>query len=653
VGRRLDSAAINEVVLEVPWERHPLRPGPVGEYLEVMDLDPASGAWYAPVDLDHPHVLAEQGLTPSEGLPQFHQQMVYAVAMNTIRHFERALGRAALWSPRRIRDDSGRIVGEKPVPRLRVYPHALREANAYYSPEKKALLFGYFPAVGGARGEALPGGIVFTCLSHDVIAHETTHALVDGLHRRFVEASSPDVLAFHEAFADLVALFQHFSHPDVVVHQIQRTRGDLAGSESLLGQLAQEFGQATGGYGPLRDAIGGVGEDGVWRPATPDPTALARTWEPHARGSILVAAVFDAFLAIYRRRSADLLRIATGGSGALPQGTPSPDLAQRMAREASRSAEHVLQMCIRALDYCPPVDLTFGDYLRALVTADYDLVRDDDLRYRVAFIEAFRQWGIYPRDVRSLSEDSVRWEGPAGDLQERLDSLFADAGFLEEAGHAWDLGGDDRAGDDRGAGDSPGAGEAPAPAARRRDRMWQRSRMYAGLLHKYLAERLDARTMEDLGLQETGADGGERLPLEVHSVRPARRVGPDGQVLTELVIEITQRRRERDARDRPFWFRGGCTLLFDPATGRTRYIVFKRMASRSRLERERRFRSGDRTPSLRSTYFRDGHDAVREPFALLHRGAPGVGPAAAHRLGPGAPSASQGEGRETGAGGDR
>ena len=30
--------------------------------------------------------------------------------------------------------------------RLRIYPHALREANAYYSPEKKALLFGYFPA---------------------------------------------------------------------------------------------------------------------------------------------------------------------------------------------------------------------------------------------------------------------------------------------------------------------------------------------------------------------------------------------------------------------------------------------------------------------------------------------------------------------------
>ena len=72
-------------------------------------------------------------------------------------------------------------------------------------------------------------------------------ALLDGMHRRFIEATHPDTLAFHEAFADIVALFQHFTFPEVLRHQIAKTRGDLA-SQSLLGQLAQQFGKAIGHY---------------------------------------------------------------------------------------------------------------------------------------------------------------------------------------------------------------------------------------------------------------------------------------------------------------------------------------------------------------------------------------------------------------------
>ena len=79
------------------WERD-LKPGPLGEYLEVVDVDPASNACYAPVDLNDPKLLAESGLAPSESNPQFHQQMAYAVAMRTIERFERALGRKALWA---------------------------------------------------------------------------------------------------------------------------------------------------------------------------------------------------------------------------------------------------------------------------------------------------------------------------------------------------------------------------------------------------------------------------------------------------------------------------------------------------------------------------------------------------------------------------
>jgi hypothetical protein len=152
----LQTAPISTVIFKVPWE--PLHAGPVGEYLEVVDYDPASKCLYEPVDLEDLWLLVQNGYAPSEGVPQFHQQTVYAVASLTIRHFERALGRKALWRPRIVSDEHD---DSHYVPKLRIYPHALREANAYYSPQKIALLFGYYAASDDDPADHLPDGTVF------------------------------------------------------------------------------------------------------------------------------------------------------------------------------------------------------------------------------------------------------------------------------------------------------------------------------------------------------------------------------------------------------------------------------------------------------------------------------------------------------------
>jgi hypothetical protein len=590
----LEAAVINDATLKVQWEDD-LKPGPVGDYLEVVDYDPASSGFYRPVDLSKPYLIAQDGCAPSEGNPQFHQQMVYAVAMTTIRHFEQALGRPVLWSTRFVGNGDGEVTPQF-VRRLRCYPHALREANAYYSPKKKALLFGYFPASRTDPGRNLPGGIVFTCLSHDVIAHETTHAILDGLHRRYIEPSNPDALAFHEAFADIVALFQHFTLPEAVRNQIAKTRGDL-GQQNLLGELARQFGEAIGLRGALRSAIGET---------QPDPMLLDRTREPHARGAILVAAVFDAFLAIYKSRIADLLRLVTGSAAAFPESDLHPDLLNRLVGEANKSAMHVLRMCIRALDYCPPADINFGDYFRALVTADADLVPDDDLGYRIALIEAFRRRGIYPADCRSLAIDSLRWRSP------EIEVPTKDVRRLR-------------------------LGMPPD-----REEVWRRDRRNQYLVWQWLKKRCTGPSYEhELGLalgpdapssiERSATDG---LPkVEVHSVRPARRVGPDGQHFAELVVEITQSRngfpsadaqeaaeaRPADQQPTPsFKLRGGCTLLVDLATGRVRYAIRKDIRSEGRMQRQRDFLFGNTDTTLGATYF--GAFARRaEPFALLHR----------------------------------
>ncbi|MFA6122817.1 MAG: hypothetical protein WCS75_09010 [Sphingomonas sp.] len=392
----LGTARFAHATIALAWNdptEEGVSPGPVNEYLEVIDIDPCSHQFYAPVDLDAPAVLAQDGLPPSEGDPRFHQQMVFAVAMKTIKLFERALGRKVLWAP--SWDDERKTYVA--TPKLRVYPHALREANAYYSREKRALLFGYFPPTQRSAGASW----IFTALSHDIIAHETTHAILDGLHPRYTEATSPDSLAFHEAFADIAALFSHFQLYEAVYSYVERNAGRLD-QTGLLSGLAAQFAAGTTGRASLREYID----------TTPNADLFEGTMEPHDRGAILVAAVFDAFLTIYSARTADLLRMT--GADAKQSGSLHPDLVARLTREATKAADHVLRMCIRALDYLPPVDVRFGEFLRAIITADTDLVPDDRLNYRLAFVQAFRRRGIFPENCLSLSPDNLLWTPAPG-----------------------------------------------------------------------------------------------------------------------------------------------------------------------------------------------------------------------------------------------
>lgn len=597
---QLGTALIGEIVFKVPWE--PLAPGPIGEYLEVVDVDPASGCFYEPVQLDDPKLLAQNGLAPSEGTPQFHQQMVYAVASLTIHNFERALGRRSLWR-------HGPAPGTNPnddstfVQRLRVYPHALREQNAYYSPNKAALLFGYFRAGDTDAPQHVPGGMVFTCLSHDIIAHETTHALLDGMHRRYLHPTNPDVRAFHEAFADIVSLFQHFTFPEIVRHQIASTRGALRTQESLLGQLAGQFGRAVGLRGALRDAIGTVDpETSAWQARTPDPRAYHTTSAPHERGAILVAAVFDAFLGIYERRTADLVRLATGGTGLLQPGAIHPDLVGRLADEAARSAQHVLTMCIRALDYCPPVDITFGEFLRAIITADTDAVADDDLRYRVAFVEAFRRWGLYPRDLRTLSEDSLLWRRvetdemrPSQALQDGLERVrdYAQQFLFAQ-------------------GDEPDS----------RERTFRLQHELRRTLHRWLDGHFKRHADGPSDAAFLGVD--PKTSFEVHTARFSLRPSPDGYIDPQFLVGVLQRRTIPIDPDRPaagtMPFEGGCTLVADLRRLAIRYCIRKNLSSITRERRQQAFvRSMDDSPM--ATYFGTaGVLAAGEPFAAMHRG---------------------------------
>jgi hypothetical protein len=402
----------NVITVAVPYEK--LAPGPVGARIAVVDYDATRDCFYDPVDLDNPLVALRGGVEPSESDPHFHQQMVYAVASETLARFEAALGRTL----RQLTPQ-----GEMPF-RLFIYPHAEQMANAHAMLTGE-LAFGYFRAGAEATGRTVPGQTVFTCLSHDVIVHTAMHGILNGVRPDLAAAywqssdSDLDTRAFQESFADLSALLLHFAHREALLDTIQRTGGviyrsvlqadgeaagapriqaELTASNPLLA-LASGFGEALGHGGGLRKTL--------FEP--PDPSALAKVLEPHSRGEILTAAVLDAYFSIYMRRSTEYFRIYRSGGGRLDGNDLPAALAGRLAVEATRVAVSMFEVCVRALDYCPAGTLTFDDFLRACITADYEHNPIDELGLRDALMQAFRLRGIRPSGAPFFSEDALRW----------------------------------------------------------------------------------------------------------------------------------------------------------------------------------------------------------------------------------------------------
>lgn len=589
---RLDTMGINETVYKIKWEK--LQPGPLGEYIEIIDFDAVNYCFYEPVDLDAIDILAAQGRNPSEGDAKFHQQFVYAVIMQTIENFEDALGRKIIW--RSFLKSEKDTAEETYVRKLRVYPHAMEEANAFYSPDKVALLFGYFQAANKIEGSNFPGGAVFTCLSPDIVAHETTHAILDSMYPRYLENTNPDVPAFHEAFADIVALLQRFSNKQLVHHQIEQTRGRLD-EYSVMGELATQFGQALEtGRGALRSAIGRIDEKTKkWKKIEPNPAAYQQTEGAHERGAILVATIFDAFMRLYNHRVQDLLRIATQGSGILPQGSIHPDLVKRLSNEACEISSHLLSICIRALDYCPPFDITFGDYLQALITADTDLCPENYNDYRVALIEAFRAWGIFPERKKTLSVYSLRWFPPELSLKDEA-AVSLMASHIKD-----DIRKISRLTDRQEIADSYRDVQRKlhnvlSMPEKHASSYWKSSGLKKEDWNEFL-EKIGITTSNTkffIRDEEDKYHFEAKPKLEVHNVKHAFRPGIDGKQLEQVIITLSQTHKLRSGPYKGAKFRGGCTMILNILNDELslQYIIRKRFDNESRLQKQADYQFG-------------------------------------------------------------
>ena len=117
--------------------------GPMGYRLQVVDYDSSSRAFHGahdlPGDATKEPAAWQRGDLRIVKDYRFHAQNVYALIMKTLARFEFALGRRIGWSFGRHQ--------------LKVAPHGMVDANAFYTPQEEGLVFGYFPGQSGATGK--------------------------------------------------------------------------------------------------------------------------------------------------------------------------------------------------------------------------------------------------------------------------------------------------------------------------------------------------------------------------------------------------------------------------------------------------------------------------------------------------------------------
>jgi hypothetical protein len=103
-----------------------------------------------------------------QGTPEFDAIHTFAVVKKVVTMYERALAR------RGHKDTFKWAFPGK----ITIEPHAGNMRNAYYSRFSKAIKFFHFNA---------NNKTIYTCRSFDVVAHETGHAVLDGLNPKFNE----------------------------------------------------------------------------------------------------------------------------------------------------------------------------------------------------------------------------------------------------------------------------------------------------------------------------------------------------------------------------------------------------------------------------------------------------------------------------------
>lgn len=176
---------------------------------------------------------------------------------------------------------------------LWVLPEAGQDLNAFYDRRSIQLFFAPHPN---------NSGLVYACNSGDVVTHELGHAILDTLRPDTWSAASLEVWAYHEAFADTIAMLSMLQHQEVL--DLVARRG--VANPNMVNKVAEQLGNCiyfyTRGNRPKNYLRLLLNNFKYQKPESlPEDAPYNKlAGESHSFGRLFAAAYYDMFVGIYR-----------------------------------------------------------------------------------------------------------------------------------------------------------------------------------------------------------------------------------------------------------------------------------------------------------------------------------------------------------------
>ena len=300
------------------------------------------------------------------GSPESDCAQAFAVTRMTLNMYQRLLGGINIpwaWNTGGITDP------------VTVHPRAGVTPNAYYSRSQKALKFFFFTPSGATTP-------LYTCRSLDIVAHETGHAVLDGLKPGWLSGGNPPQTGgLHEAFGDLTSVFLALSMFDQVAAAIALTKANLHDRGNFLAALAEQFGAALGFPQGLRNADNDLKLSEVGN-------------EVHAISQVFTGAIYDVL--------ADIFVFEKNRQAATKD--PAAVLYEVSAR--------LCKLLVQGIQAAPGIGATYADVVNRMLSISS--AQGDPPIYRTFIRNRFtvREIVVSPTPLKAMHEGSMKWDDP-------------------------------------------------------------------------------------------------------------------------------------------------------------------------------------------------------------------------------------------------